>query len=196
MNRVSLVGRVGRDPEYRMTQNGKEVLNFSVATEERWKDGDEWRKATTWHRVVVFNEYVINNVRSALVKGCLVAVEGAVQYRSYENKDGHTVNITEIVVSRGGHVLPVTPGSRTEAGEDLDDESDARPVSRASSREQMQPRQPAPQPAAQNRAQAGRVPGRAGRLPGSFNQAPRGGRPGRQAVADTFDDGIVWICFI
>ncbi|MCP3872373.1 MAG: single-stranded DNA-binding protein [Desulfobacteraceae bacterium] len=99
LNKVMLIGRLGRDPEIRYSQQGLAVVNFSIATSEQWTDkntGDRQEK-TEWHRIVVFGKQA-EICEKYLSKGSQIYVEGRLQTRNYE-KDGQTHYITEIVVA-------------------------------------------------------------------------------------------------
>ena len=97
INKVIIIGRLGRDPETRFTPDGKAICNFSVATSEEWKDKDsgEKRERTEWHRIVAFGR-LGEICGEYLFKGRQVYIEGRLQTRSWE-KDGVTRYITEIV---------------------------------------------------------------------------------------------------
>ncbi len=99
VNKVILVGNLGRDPEVKSFQNGGRVCNLSVATSESWKDKNsgEWRDRTEWHRVVVFNENLIGRAERSLRKGSKVYVEGQIETRKFE-RDGREQFTTEIVL--------------------------------------------------------------------------------------------------
>lgn len=99
VNKVTIIGALGKDPEIRSFQNGGRVANFSVATSESWKDKatGEKREETEWHRVSVFNEHLIKLCENYLAKGVKVYVEGQLKTRKYE-KDGRDVYTTEIVL--------------------------------------------------------------------------------------------------
>ena len=99
VNKVILVGNLGKDPEIRSMQSGDKVCNFSVATSESWKDkaSGERKERTEWHRVVVFNQGLINVCENYLKKGTKVYIEGQVETRNYE-KDGQKIYTTEIVL--------------------------------------------------------------------------------------------------
>lgn len=99
INKVLLIGNLGRDPEMRYTQDGSPVCNFSIATSETWKDRNtgEKREKTEWHRIVTFRRLAEICARY-LRKGSKVFIEGKLQTRSYE-KDGATHYITEIVAN-------------------------------------------------------------------------------------------------
>ncbi len=99
LNKVMLIGNLGRDPEIRYSQQGLAVVNFSLATSEQWTDkgsGDKQEK-TEWHRIVVFGKQA-EICEKYLSKGSSIYIEGRLQTRSYE-KDGQTHYITEIVAS-------------------------------------------------------------------------------------------------
>lgn len=101
VNRVILVGHLGKDPEIRATRDGGEVASLSVATSETWKDKDtgERKEKTEWHRVSVFNEGTINYLKKAAEKGTQVYIEGQLQTRKWQDKDGKDQYTTEIVLS-------------------------------------------------------------------------------------------------
>lgn len=110
INKVILIGNLGRDPEIRYTQNQSAVANFSVATSERWTDRatNERREQTEWHRVVCFQR-LAEICGEYLHKGSKVYIEGRLQTRSWEGQDGQTRYTTEVVArdmqmldSRGG----------------------------------------------------------------------------------------------
>ena len=102
VNKVILVGNVGKDPEIRSTNEGAKIASFSLATSESWKDKNtgEYKDKTEWHRVVVFNENISNIVEKYVKKGNKVYVEGALQSKKYTGSDGVEKNITEIVITR------------------------------------------------------------------------------------------------
>jgi single-strand DNA-binding protein len=96
VNRVILLGNLGRDAETRFTTGGAARTTFSVATSRRWKDQatGEWKEETDWHNVVLWRQ---ENLATYLTKGKQVYVEGRIQTRSYEDKDGKKVYTTEVV---------------------------------------------------------------------------------------------------
>jgi len=110
VNKVILIGNLGRDAETKFTPQGTSVTNFSLATTRRWKDqqSGEWKDQTEWHRVVYWRA---ENVANYLTKGKQVYVEGRLQTRSYDDKDGKKVYTTEVVCE---HLVLL--GGRTEAG--------------------------------------------------------------------------------
>ena len=98
VNRAIILGNVGKDPDIRKSQDGKQIASFSLATSESWKDkSGEKKENTTWHNVVVFGG-AAGFIADYVKKGSKLYVEGSINNRSYE-KDGVTKYITEIVVS-------------------------------------------------------------------------------------------------
>ena len=99
VNKVILVGNLGRDPEMRHTQQGRAVANFTIATNERWKDRDgQQQERTEWHRIVVWDRLAEICVEY-LSKGRQVYIEGRLQTREWEDKEGNKRYTTEIVAS-------------------------------------------------------------------------------------------------
>lgn len=114
INKVTLVGYLGRDPEIRTFQNGGRVASFSVATSETWKDkqtGDRKEK-TEWHRVAVLSDGLVSVVEKHLKKGGRVYIEGRLETRKWADKDGHEKYSTEIVLRGHGGVLQMLDGPR------------------------------------------------------------------------------------
>ena len=100
MNRATLLGHAGRDPEIRDLRNGGRAATFTLATTEKWKDGEgNPVEATEWHRVVVYGP-AVKAVESMLKKGDRVMVEGRIATRTFSDREGTERNVTEIVVSR------------------------------------------------------------------------------------------------
>ena len=99
VNKAMLIGRLGKDPEVRYTPDGAMVTNFNLATDEQWKDknGEKVQK-TEWHRIVTFGK-LAERCGNYLVKGKLIFVEGRIQTRSWEDKEGVKRYTTEIVAS-------------------------------------------------------------------------------------------------
>lgn len=97
LNKVQVIGRLGKDPEVRFTSSGKVVANFSVAADESWKDADgERQKKTEWINVVAWGPSVESFIEPYLHKGDLVYVEGKLQTRQWEDKSGGTRYTTEV----------------------------------------------------------------------------------------------------
>lgn len=100
LNRAQIIGHLGGDPEIKRTQDGRSFANFSVATTEHWKDkqtGDA-RERTEWHRVVVWNENLVGIAQQYLKKGTKVFVEGRIETRKFNDKNGVEKSSTEIVL--------------------------------------------------------------------------------------------------
>src|SRR6476646_3573119 len=100
VNKVILVGNLGADPEVRRTQDGRPIVNLRVATSEAWRDKNtgERREKTEWHRVVIFSEGLAKIAEQYLKKGSKVYLEGALQTRKWQDKDGHDKYSTEVVL--------------------------------------------------------------------------------------------------
>ena len=101
VNKVILVGNLGGDPEVRQTQDGKPIVNLSLATSERWKDRNsgERKEKTEWHRVVIFNEGLVNVVQQYVKKGAQVYIEGQLTTRKWKDeKSGVDRYSTEVVL--------------------------------------------------------------------------------------------------
>ena len=102
VNKVILVGNLGRDPEVRSTQDGSKIVNLSIATSERWKDKNtgEQREKTEWHRVVIFNENLGRIAEQYLRKGSTCYIEGQLQTRKWADQQGVEKYTTEVVLQR------------------------------------------------------------------------------------------------
>jgi single-strand DNA-binding protein len=147
VNKVILVGNLGRDPEVRSTQDGSKMANFSLATSDTWRDkaSGERRERTEWHRVVIFNDRLVDVAEKFLRKGSKVYVEGQLQTRKWTDQSGQERSTTEVVLTRfrgeltmldgkGGGGTSTEPGGVSEghietaaaasrsAGGDLDDD--------------------------------------------------------------------------
>ena len=125
MNRATLIGRIGRDPESRAMQNSGKVVSFSLATTESWRDKQtgERKERTEWHNVVIFNEGIGRVAETYLKKGSRCAIEGQIQTREYTDRDGNQRKTTEIVLQAFNGSLELLDGPR-----ERDDESrDRRP---------------------------------------------------------------------
>lgn len=137
VNKVILIGNLGRDPEIRSTQDGNRLANMTVATSESWKDKNsgERREKTEWHRVVVFDDQLVEVAEKYLRKGSKIYLEGQLQTRKWTDQQGAERYSTEVVLQRFRSVLtmldPKPQGERAPAGMarqeprgggDLDDE--------------------------------------------------------------------------
>ncbi len=122
VNKVILIGNLGRDPEVRHTQDGKPIVNMTIATSEQWKDKNsgEKREKTEWHRIVVFNEKLGEIAQKYLRKGSKVYLEGALQTRRWTDQSGVEKYSTEIVLQNFRGVLTMldSPGEREGSGDD------------------------------------------------------------------------------
>jgi single-strand DNA-binding protein len=120
VNKVILVGNLGRDPEIRTTQDGTRVANLSLATSESWRDKNsgERKEKTEWHSVTIFNEGLGGVAKSYLRKGSKVYLEGALQTRKWTDQSGNDRYSTEIVLQRfrGELVLLDSKGTQTGNG--------------------------------------------------------------------------------
>lgn len=102
VNKVILVGNLGRDPEVRTTQDGQKIVQLSLATSESWNDraSGERKERTEWHRVVIFNDRLADIAERFLRKGRKVYVEGALQTRKWTDQSGQEKYTTEVVIGR------------------------------------------------------------------------------------------------
>ena len=100
LNKVMLIGNVGKDPEIRSTGEGKEIANFSLATSESWKDRatGERRDRTEWHRIVIFNDGLVGIVKNYVKKGSKIFIEGNLQTRKWVDNTGQEKYTTEVVL--------------------------------------------------------------------------------------------------
>src|SRR5207249_4133722 len=102
VNKVILVGNLGRDPEIRSTQDGTRIANLNLATSESWRDRatGERKERTEWHRVAIFNDRLVELAEKYLKKGSKIYVEGQLQTRKWTDQQGQERYTTEIVLSR------------------------------------------------------------------------------------------------
>ncbi len=125
VNKVILVGNLGRDPEIRSTQDGFRIANLSLATSETWRDKNtgERRERTEWHRVVIFNERLSEVAEKYLRKGAKVYLEGQLQTRKWQDQSGQDRYSTEVVLSRFRGELTMLDGrpegASAAGGEDM-----------------------------------------------------------------------------
>jgi single-strand DNA-binding protein len=118
VNKVILVGNLGRDPEIRSTQDGTKVANLSLATSEQWRDrtSGERRERTEWHRVVVFNDKLCEVIEKYLKKGSKVYIEGQLQTRKWTDQSGVEKYTTEVVLQRFRGELTMLDGRQDGGG--------------------------------------------------------------------------------
>lgn len=129
VNKVILIGRLGKDPEVRSTQDGKKIVNLSVATSESWKDRatGERKEKVEWHRVVIFSEGLAGVAESYLRKGSQVYLEGQLQTRKWTDQQGQEKYSTEVVL-QGFNAAMVLLDGKPQGGD--------RPVDAAARQEQ------------------------------------------------------------
>ncbi len=118
VNKVILVGNLGRDPEIRSMQDGNKVANLSVATSESWRDKNsgERREKTEWHRVVVFNDKLVDIIEKFLRKGSKIYLEGQLQTRKWTDQSGVEKYSTEVVLQRYRGELTMLDGRASGEG--------------------------------------------------------------------------------
>jgi single-strand DNA-binding protein len=121
VNKVTLVGNLGKDPEVRTTQDGLKMVNFTVATSEDWKDrqSGERKERTEWHRVVIFNKHLVDKAERFLRKGGKVYLEGSLQTRKWTDRTGQERNSTEVVIGpfKGELTMLGAPGGSRGTGD-------------------------------------------------------------------------------
>jgi single-strand DNA-binding protein len=119
VNKVILVGNLGKDPEIRSTQDGSKIVNLALATSETWNDraSGERKEKTEWHRVVIFNERIADVAEKYLKKGAKIYVEGALQTRKWTDQSGVEKYTTEIVIGKFRGELTMLSGRGEEGGE-------------------------------------------------------------------------------
>ena len=113
LNKVLLIGRLGADPEIKQTQGGKGFASLSLATSENWKDKNsgEKKEKTEWHRVVIFNEGLVNVVKQYLKKGAQIYVEGQLTTNKYTDNNGQEKYSTQIVLQGYNSTLKMLGGA-------------------------------------------------------------------------------------
>ena len=114
VNKVILIGNLGKDPEIRRTQDGRPIANLTVATSESWRDKNsgEKKEKTEWHRVVIFNENLCKVVEQYLKKGAKVYIEGQLQTRKWTDQAGVEKYSTEVVLQGFNGTLTMLDGAR------------------------------------------------------------------------------------
>ena len=112
VNKVILIGNLGKDPEIRRTQDGRPIANLSIATSETWRDKStgERKEKTEWHRVVIFSEPLCKIVEQYLKKGAKVYIEGALQTRKWTDQSGVEKYSTEVVLQGFNSTLTMLEG--------------------------------------------------------------------------------------
>lgn len=116
LNKVTLIGNLGGDPEIRTTNDGKEIANFSLATSESWKDKatGEKKDKTEWHRIVCFNEGLVKIIKEYVKKGTKLYIEGQLQTRKWLDNVNHERYTTEVVLQGyNAHLVLLGPGNNS-----------------------------------------------------------------------------------
>ncbi|MBG77269.1 MAG: Single-stranded DNA-binding protein [Alphaproteobacteria bacterium MarineAlpha5_Bin12] len=100
VNKVILLGNIGKDPEIKATQNGSKLASFSIATSKRWKDKQtqEYKDKTEWHKVVIFGEGLVDIVEKYVKKGSKIYIEGELQTRKWSDQQGNDRYTTEVIL--------------------------------------------------------------------------------------------------
>ena len=126
VNKVILLGNLGRDPEIRSMQSGKKMASFSIATSKRWKDRNtqEQKENTSWHNIVVFNEGLVDVIEKYVKKGSKIYVEGELSTRKYQDKDGNDRYTTEVVLQGYNSALTMLD-SRNSGSTSIEDASNS-----------------------------------------------------------------------
>ena len=168
VNKVILVGNMGKDPEIRSTQDGSKIVNLTLATSETWNDraSGERKEKTEWHRVVIFNDRTADVAERFLKKGAKIYVEGSLQTRKWTDQQGQERYTTEVVIGRFNGAMTMLDG-RAGGGEGASYGSEAASGGGSS----YTPRERAPAAAAPARSGGG-ARGPAG---GPSWDAPKGG---------------------
>jgi single-strand DNA-binding protein len=131
VNKVILVGRVGKDPEIRSMQSGDNVASFTLATSERWKDkSGEQKEKTQWHNIVSFNQNLNKVIENYVSKGSQIYVEGSLETRKWQDKDGNDKYTTEVVLKAFNGTITLL-GSKSETTEETAGRGSSRPMKRA-----------------------------------------------------------------
>ena len=124
LNKVFLIGRLGNDPEIKQMSNGKNVARLSLATSDTWKDKNtgEKKEKTEWHRIVIFNEGLVNVVQQYLKKGAQVYIEGQIQTTKYTDNSGQEKYSTQIVLQGYNSTLTML-GAGSSSSSKIEDNS-------------------------------------------------------------------------
>ena len=116
LNKVMLIGNLGRDPEIRTTQDGRRIGNMALATTEKWTDKSGQRQERTeWHRIVLFNDKLVDLAERYLVKGSQIYIEGQLQTRKYTDQAGVEKSATEVVLKQYDGVMRFLGGKKPES---------------------------------------------------------------------------------
>ena len=125
VNKVILLGNVGKDPEIRATQSGSKLASFSIATSKRWKDKQtqEYKDKTEWHKIVIFGEGLTSIVEKYVKKGSKIYVEGELQTRKWQDQDGNDRYTTEVVLQGFNSTFKMLDSKGASLSEDIGKEN-------------------------------------------------------------------------
>jgi single-strand DNA-binding protein len=123
LNKVTLIGNLGKDPEIRSTQDGREIASFSIATTETWRDkaSGEKKEKTEWHRIVVFAQPLVNIVKNYIHKGSKLYIEGALHTRKWTDQSGAEKYTTEVVLQSYNSTLMLLDSRNSSSSHDSAD---------------------------------------------------------------------------
>ena len=126
LNKVTLIGNVGQDPEIRNTQDGREIANFSIATTESWKDKNtgERQSKTEWHRIVVFSQGLVGIIKNYVKKGSKLYIEGQLQTRKWTDNNGVEKYTTEVVLQNFNSNLQMLDSRNSNSGDFSNNQQD------------------------------------------------------------------------
>lgn len=121
VNKVILLGNLGKDPDIRSMQSGDKVANFSIAMSESWKDKTtgEKKEKTQWHNIAVFNQGAVKFIENNVEKGCKVYVEGVLEHRKWTDSNGTDKYITEVVIKPFDGKIELVAGVKKEKSEEI-----------------------------------------------------------------------------
>lgn len=121
VNKVILVGNLGKDPEVRMTQDGVKIVNLALATSEQWRDKEtqERKERTEWHRVVIFNEKLAEVADKYLRKGAKIYIEGQLQTRKWTDQSGQERYTTEVIIPRFRGEMTMLDSARSQGSGEI-----------------------------------------------------------------------------
>ena len=123
LNKVQLIGNVGKDPEIRSTQDGREIANFSMATNQTWKNKDGTKgEKVEYHRIVVFSQGLVGIIKNYVKKGSKLYIEGQLQTRKWTDKDGVEKYTTEVVLQNYNSTLQMLDSKGKDSNENSNDE--------------------------------------------------------------------------
>ena len=127
VNKVTILGNLGKDPEIRTTQSGGKIANLTIATSETWKDKNsgERREKTEWHKVVIFNDGLTGIAERYLKKGSKVYIEGQLETRKWQDKEGNDKYTTEIVLKSFNGVLKMLNSSQESKSQQPDNQQES-----------------------------------------------------------------------